>query len=93
MPFLIIRLSVNSSPRRATTIEPSVHGDGPINDQQVAVENPRSPHGIAGDPHVKRGGGVADEVLIEVKACLPGNRRQARGNRQIRETTPAAAPA
>ena len=74
-------------------MQPSVHGDGAVNDQQVAVEDARSPHGIAGDADVKRRGGVADEMLVEVEACLPGNRRQAKGNRRTRERMPAAAPA
>ena len=60
-------------------------GDGPVDDQQVAVENARSPHGIAGRFDIKRRGGVADEMLVEVEACLPDNRRRARGIRRTRE--------
>ena len=93
LPFLSIRLSVNSSPRRATTIAAVGARHGPVNDQQIAVENARSPHGIAGDSDVKSRGGVADEMLVEVEACLPGNRRQAKGIRRIRKRTPAAGPA
>ena len=56
-------------------------GNGPVNDQQIAVENPCSPHGIAGDADVKRRGGMADEILVEVEAAfqiIVGGRRESR---------------